>query len=188
MKFTHIPFFVSLSLLFVSLLTASPAQADQTAADLPELFSALESADSATEANRIEELIWQHWLEAPDDEAANAMDEITSAMAGGDLQVALRLCNELVESHPDYAEAWNKRATLHYVMGDNERSVADIQATIALEPRHFGAISGLGLIFLRDNNLDAALEAFEKVLDISPASAGARRSADRLRQELGREI
>ncbi len=181
--------FLALSLsLFMGLICCGAVQADQNAPELPALFSALESAGSAGEANRIEGLIWQHWLEAPDDQAAEAMSEITSAMAAADLAVALELSDGLVESHPEYAEAWNKRATLHYMLGDNTSSVADIRETVALEPRHFGAISGLGLIFLRDQNFEAAMEAFEQVLAISPASVGAQRSVNRLRQELGREI
>jgi len=66
--------------------------------------------------------------------------------------------------------------------------VADIRETLSLEPRHFGAISGLGLIFLRKGDLEAALGAFEQVLQISPASENAQRSAERVRNEIGREI
>ena len=73
-------------------------------------------------------------------------------------------------------------------MGDNNSSVADIRETLVREPRHFGAISGLGLIFMRHNNLEAALDAFEQVLIISPGSASAKSNAERIRNELGTEI
>lgn len=166
----------------------SHAHADQNAPELADLFDELERAKDQAEATRIEGLIWEKWHIAPDDDAKQLMVKISQAMAGADFAVALQLTDQLVISHPDYAEAWNKRATLHYMLGNNAQSVADIRETIAREPRHFGAISGLGLIFMRDRNFEAALDAFRQVLLISPASVNARRSVERLRQELGREI
>ena len=80
-------------------------------------------------------------------------------MRGRDLERALSLADELIEAAPEFAEAWNKRATIHYLLGDDDASVLDIRETLAREPRHFGAISGLGLIFLRQGDEAAALEA-----------------------------
>ena len=164
------------------------ASADQTSEQLPGLFDQLQASSDPIEAGRLESQIWQYWLEAPDAASNSQMVRIGRAMAGAELAVALNLADQLVDSYPNYAEAWNKRATIHYLMGDNTASVADIRETVALEPRHFGAISGLGLIFMREKNLDAALDAFEKVLDINPASVSAQRSVARLRAEMGREI
>lgn len=172
----------------VGLGLSKTSLADQYATELPALFQQLEQAAEPSEAARLEAMIWQHWVEAPDAESEELMSRISQAMAGADLAVALQICNQLVESYPDYAEAWNRRATLHYMLGNNEQSVSDIRETVAREPRHFGAISGLGLIFLRDQNFDAALAAFEQVLAISPASESASQSVARLRQELEREI
>jgi tetratricopeptide (TPR) repeat protein len=104
------------------------------------------------------------------------------------LEIALQLSTQLVDSYPEFAEGWNKRATIHYLLGNNAQSVADIRETVRLEPRHFGAISGLGMIFLRESNFPAALQAFEQVLKISPASIGAKRSIEQVRREIGREI
>ena len=109
-------------------------------------------------------------------------------MQARDLDAALETADALIARAPEFAEAWNRRATIHYLRGDDDESVADIRETLALEPRHFGAISGLGLIFLRRGDLEAALDAFEQVLEISPASANAKRSVERVRGELGREI
>jgi len=167
---------------------SSSLSADQTAPELPQLFDELQQATGDAEARRIEAEIWHLWLEPPDTDAEKLMAQITRAMSASDLAVALERCNALVESHPNYAEAWNKRATVNYMMGNNAASVADIRETVALEPRHFGAIAGLGLIFLRERNMQAALDAFEQVLEISPASGSATSSVERLRQELGREI
>lgn len=171
-----------------SLIASGVLLADQNAAELPGLFDQLQAASSPADVASIESEIWQHWLTAPDDNSALLLSQVNSAMAARELSIALLLSNQLVDSTPDFAEGWNKRATIHYLMGNNNASVADIRETVLLEPRHFGAISGLGLILLRDGKPEAALEAFEKVLAISPGSPSASASVERVRRELGREI
>lgn len=172
----------------MALFSTAPSQADQNSEDLPDLFDELLAAEEASVAVRLEGRIWQEWLTAPDEASRILMSRLTIAMQSRDAGLALELADELVRTTPDFAEGWNKRATIHYLNGDDDRSVADIRETLALEPRHFGAISGLGLIFLRKGDNEAALEAFEKVLEISPASRNARMSAEQVRRELGREI
>lgn len=176
---------------FVALLMMGPvliAQADQQAEALPELFQQLENTTDPAQARAIEGDIWAQWMIAPDDNASLLMAQISRAMAQRRLDLALRLCNQLIDSAPEFAEAWNRRATIHYLLNNHEASVADIRQTLVLEPRHFGAISGLGLIFLREDNFEAALAAFEQVLAISPGSQSARTNAERLRNRLGQEI
>lgn len=179
-----------LALVFAVFLIVglSVTYADQTDERLQSLFTELKLASDAEEASAIESKIWQLWLEAPDENASLLMSQVSQAMSSGQLDLALRLSNQLIDSAPDYAEAWNKRATIHYLMGDDDSSVADIGETLSLEPRHFGAISGLGLIFLRQRDLESALDAFEQVLIISPASRSALLSVERVRQEIEREI
>ena len=160
------------------LLAPATGGADQDAPRLDPLFEELADAGDATEARRLEAEIWRAWLEAPDEDASLLMDGVTDAMTKGDLERALRLADRLVELAPDYAEGWNKRATILFVMGDDDASVADIRETLAREPRHFGAISGLGQIFLRRGEPGAALEAFEEVLRLSPASPNARAAVE----------
>lgn len=164
------------------------ALADQRSEELPGLFTQLEQSTSADDTRTLEAKIWQLWLQAPDENSSLLLSQISRAMGTGELDLALSLADQLVDSSGDFAEAWNKRATIHYLMGNHAESVADIRETLALEPRHFGAISGLGLIFLRERNLQAALEAFEQVLAISPSSENARLSIERVRAELEREI
>jgi tetratricopeptide (TPR) repeat protein len=166
----------------------STAAADQTAEELPALFTQLLNEVDSESSMAIEGQIWQHWLSAPDENSANLLAQISNAMGVRKFKIALWLSNQLIDSYPDFAEGWNKRATIHYLMGKNAESVADIRETVRLEPRHFGAISGLGMIFLRENNFSAALQAFEQVLVISPASNNAKRSVERVRREMGREI
>lgn len=185
----HLVTRLSLPLISLSLVLASvSARADQNAPELPGLFDQLLGAASGSQASEVESQIWQHWLQAPDEASEFLLSQVSQAMNVGQLQLALKLSTQLIDGSPKFAEAWNKRATVHYLMGDNTSSVADIGETLALEPRHFGAISGLGLIFMREKNMEAAVDAFEQVLAISPASNSARSSAERARNELGREI
>jgi len=152
------------------------------------LFAQLKNETSSEASTALEHRIWQHWLEAPNRNAASLLSQVSRAMSVGRLDIALSLSNQLIDSAPEFAEAWNKRATIHFLLGQDADSVADIRETVKLEPNHFGAISGLGLIFLRGQNFPAALEAFEKVLQISPASINAKRSVERVRRELGSEV
>ena len=97
---------------------------------------------------------------------------------------AVERFSELIDAEPSFAEAWNKRATVYYLMDRYEDSVRDIERTLALEPRHFGAISGMGLIFLERADEVGALDAFEKVLEIHPYARGARFYVEQLRLRL----
>ena len=151
---------------------------DRDAARLDALFEALGSASTPAEATRLEASIWRAWLDAPDEDASILMDAVQGAMAAGEGERALDLADRLVALAPDWAEGWNKRATILYVLGDDDASVADIRETLAREPRHFGAISGLGQIFLRRGEPARALEAFEAVLELSPASPNARAAVE----------
>lgn len=162
--------------------------ADQTDAALPGLFDQLLDAETASESASIESEIWQLWLTAPDDNAHALMTQVVSAMQTGQLLLALKLCNQLVDSAPDFSEAWNKRATVHYLLGNPDESVADIQKTLALEPRHFGAISGLGLIFHQRRDYEGALEAFKQVKAITPMSQNVQFSIDRVKRDMQSEI
>ena len=81
---------------------------------------------------------------------------------------AMLIFNELIENFPDYAEAWNRRATLHYLLGNYQESIGDIEKVLALEPRHFGAMEGLGLIFINLQEYDQAIKIYKEMLKILP--------------------
>lgn len=178
----------AMGLMCVTSFASKSALADQNAPELPGLFEQLREASVEIDTRALEIEIWRHWLTAPDPLSDRLMSRISLAMAAGELDSALTLCNQLVGNSPDFAEAWNKRATLHYMMGDHDSSVSDIRETLVREPRHFGAISGLGLIFMHQKNLEAAMEAFEQVLVISPGSVSARSNIEFIRNRAGTEI
>jgi tetratricopeptide (TPR) repeat protein len=103
------------------------------------------------------------------------------AMDRGEFRSALQHFSSLIQRSPGFAEGWNRRATLHYLRGNYASSARDIKQTLLLEPRHFGALSGLGLIMIRLREPDAAIVAFEKALAVNPHAANVRYHLERLR-------
>lgn len=148
--------------------------ADQNDPRLEELFVQLKQAELAATGESITQRIWEVWYEVPDSEAQQLFDRGVAFMAQTDYRSALITFTRLTETKPEFAEAWNRRATLLYLMGEFTLSMHDIKQTLALEPRHFGAISGMGQIFMRQNKLQDARAAFQKALDINPHLDGAR--------------
>jgi len=97
-----------------------------------------------------------------------------------------RKLGHVISLAPEFAEAWNKRATAYYMMGDTRLSAADVRQTLELEPRHFGALSGLGLLYGQHDKIGAAIKAFEEALAVNPHLRGAQRNLDALREEFKR--
>ena len=121
-----------------ALALASLAAAGQDDARLDTLFGRLKETPNILEAYALEQDIWGIWLESGDVDVDAEMEVGMRAMGAGDYAGALRAFDSVVESRPELAEGWNKRATLYYLMGEYDFSVRDIQRTLALEPRHFG--------------------------------------------------
>ena len=159
------PILAALFAIFLSL----PVSADQTDIRLDPLFAALKSAASAAEARPIERKIWSIWSQHSLDAEINLrFRRGVLLMNAGRLEQAIRVFSTILEADPTFAEAWNKRATLFYLTGDLAGSVRDIERTLALEPRHFGALSGLGLIYKKIESVDGAIKAFSAALEINP--------------------
>lgn len=170
-------------------LSSGQVFADQNAENLEPLFRELAVAEYPTTAQQLESEIWRTWLDSGDERVNRKLSAGISAMHGGRLEAAIGYFSEVIDMAPQFAEGWNKRATAYYLNGELTKSMRDIQETLELEPRHFGAISGMGLIFMRQGDERAALDAFEEVLKIHPQAPGAGKHAERLRETLkGREI
>jgi tetratricopeptide (TPR) repeat protein len=107
-----------------------------------------------------------------------------AAMARQDHGSALRSLDQMVKIAPDFAEGWNARATVYYLLGRHADSLADIKRTLALEPRHFGALSGRGLVYSALEKWDLALGSFEAALSVNPRMPGARLNAEAIRKTL----
>jgi tetratricopeptide (TPR) repeat protein len=174
-------------LLVVGLIALQPAlvRADQKDPRLPALFQQLKDAKTPDDARAVELRIWEIWTLSGRDDVDKLMREGTTALTRHRLDDALADFDRVVKMAPDFAEGWNKRATVRWLMDDLAGSVRDIQRTLALEPRHFGALSGMGLIFMERGDARGALEAFEAVLRIYPLSPGVRERVDALRKLLG---
>lgn len=150
---------------------------------LDQLFERLKAAADPRAAQSIEAAIWQVWLDPKDGGANSLMRLGLEAQQRGDLYGAFALFDAIVNLKPDYAEGWNRRATILFQLGRMEDSRKDAEKTIALEPRHFGALSGLGMIALRLEQPERALDAFEKALAIHPHLPAAKAQIDALRAQ-----
>lgn len=166
-----------------------PALADQNDGRLDELFIQLHETESLYQAHVLERTIWSIWLVSDKAGTNILMEQGVNAMGVGDHATALKKFEAIVELEPDFAEGWNKRATVHYLMGNLAQSIEDVKKTLSLEPRHFGALSGLGLIYDSLDNLEGAQAAFEKALEANPHMEPIRLRLEEIRKELdGRAI
>lgn len=158
------------------------------AADLETLFAELKESD-AQEASRLEREIWNEWSKS----GSPAMDLLLKrgrdAMAAGDPQAAIEHFTALTDHAPDFAEGWNARATAYFTVGELGPSVNDIARVLTLNPRHFGALSGLGMIFEELDQPEKALEAYKAALAIHPHLQGVIESVERLeKQTAGQDL
>ena len=162
------------------------AGADQKDPDLDKLFAVLQTSNDPSALSNAHGEIWRLWINSNNQDFSSLMQQGVVLMNRQRLDEALNVFDDLVDIAPDYAEAWNKRATVHFLLGNLADSIADVDATLNLEPRHFGALSGLGQIELQRGDPEAALAAFEAALLVHPHLPGTRDIIERLRRQLGR--
>jgi tetratricopeptide (TPR) repeat protein len=144
------------------------AQRGDRTRNLDFLFEALKVAPDETSAKHIEERIWALWVVSGSDTVNLLMTRVKTAVEAQDLDLAIKLLDSIIEIKPDFIEAWNRRATLYYMKKDFARSLSDIRQVLSREPRHFGALSGLGLILQEFGDERRALEAFRRAVEIHP--------------------
>lgn len=164
--------------LFAVANLTSPVAADQTDARLGLLFEQLKDVTEPVDAGPIERQIWDIWHETKDPAVDALVKTGVARMNSGELNAALKAFDKVVVLAPKFAEGWNRRATLHFYLGNFELSLKDIAKTLELEPRHFGALSGRGLVYSKLEDLESALDAFEAALEVHPQMLGARSGAD----------
>jgi len=144
------------------------AQRGDKTQNLDRLFEALKIAPDDESAKYIENRIWAIWLASGSDTANLLMTRAKSAIDANDLDLAVQLLDAIVKIKPDYIEAWNRRATLHYMRKEYAQSMEDIRQVLIREPRHFGAMSGLGMILQEFGDEKHALDVFRRALEINP--------------------
>jgi tetratricopeptide (TPR) repeat protein len=135
---------------------------------LDTLFSALKIAPDEESAKAIEDRIWAQWLVSGSDTCTLLMTRVKEATDEKNYDLAIKLLDAVVAINPNYVEAWNRRATVYYLKQDFGHAIADIREVLSKEPRHFGALSGLGLILQDIGDDKDALEAYRKALVIDP--------------------
>ena len=164
----------------------TPALADQKDPRLNGLFAQLKEVSGPAEAAPATRQIWAIWLEVSDRAVGSLLQNGIDDMSRGDHRAALAAFDKVVAMAPEFAEGWNKRATIHYFLGNLDQSLNDIARTPELEPRHFGALSGRGLVYTRLDDLERALLSFEAAVAINPQGVGPRINAEAIRRILKR--
>ncbi|MCB1496104.1 MAG: tetratricopeptide repeat protein [Bauldia sp.] len=132
------------------------------------LFGYLARAGTEAEARQVEDEIWRYWFRAPDPTAASLMAQAMERRGNYDLAGAVEILDELVVTAPDWAEAWNQRATIRFMQGDFTGSLADVEETLQREPRHFGAMAGMALILTQQGRIRQAQAILREAVEIDP--------------------
>jgi tetratricopeptide (TPR) repeat protein len=160
----------------------------QDAVKLDGLFERLKTAEEA-EAGRIEREIWIEWSKSGSPAEDLLLQRGKDALDMGDYPAAIEHFTAIIDHDPDFAEAWNARATAYYMAGEFGPSVADIGKVLTLNPRHFGALSGLAMILEESGKPEKALEVYRAALAIHPHLQGATEAVERLSKEAeGQEL
>lgn len=170
-------------------LASSPVRAAQDDPRLNDLFDRLQTVEQPREIASLANQIWAIWHRYDGDAStvSTLLERGIAEMQARDFEAAEESFSNAIEADQSFAEAWNKRATLRYLAGDFRGSVLDIQRTLQLEPRHFGALSGLGMIYAQLEEWDLALKAYQQVLGIIPRDANAKRWVEVIEEKLANQ-
>jgi tetratricopeptide (TPR) repeat protein len=164
-----------------SSLPKTPAEREKTLSDL---YALLATADDEETAKAISDAIERVWLHSGSPTIDLLMERSIKAMSDKKVELALKLLDHVVELAPDFTEAWNRRAYVHFTQNDIERALGDLRRTLALDPHHFKALDGLGQILREIGQKKAALKAFKQLLDVHPYWSGAKQAVDELEREV----
>jgi len=167
-------------------LMLAPTAGSQTVLDT--LFEKLRTATDPTAVQALEQGIWEQWVMVPDLEHRRLMVRGIAEMQQQELQSAIVTFTKLIEIAPELSEAWNKRATIHWLLANFPASLADICETVKREPRHFGAYSGLGMIRAEMGEHARAAAAFELARKWNPHIVGIDAEIERQKAEAGGEV
>lgn len=169
--------------------TPAPNPIEARKSRVDELFKRLAAATDAQEAASLSALIDRVWMQSGSDTADLLMSRALKAVDGNDYKLAESLLDKIVALQPDWAEAWNKRATVHYLDDDDGASMEDISHVLAIEPRHYGALSGMGFILHRNGDDKAALTVLRRALAIDPQNSSVKAMIKELTPEVeGRDL
>ncbi len=183
------------AVVLVAFLTAVPARAEidgaptvltpRVIAEMPldELFTTLKENGESPAGGRIEREILRRFSHSGSATADLLLTWATEAIEAKNFPLALDLLDQIIVIKPDFAEAWNKRATVYYLTDDYSASLTDIRETLALQPRHFGALSGFGMILEALDRTPEAIRVFKRALEINPRLEQVRKTLEKLEKE-----
>lgn len=152
----------------VAALAPALAQTEREAAALDALFAQLKTAPDETAARQIVQQIWIYWTTPADPLLASKMQQALMLRQRAAFPAAIALLDEIVADYPTYAEGWNQRATLYYLLGNSEASLADIDKVLEFEPRHFGALVGRAVIYKSQGEQALAIQDMIRAMAIHP--------------------
>ncbi len=186
------PFSASFAQRDLTMKPAAPPSStrdDGRRATLDDLFARLAAAKDEAEAKGIAQLIERRWLRSGSDTADLLMSRASEAIQAKEHALAVELLDRVITLQPEWAEAWNRRATAFFLLDDTASAMADLRQVLTREPRHFGAWAGLGHIYMAGGDKQRALEAYRKALAINPKMEKLRELVERLAPEIdGRDI
>ena len=176
-----------LTILSLSLFFFSNVNAEERNNKLDKLFTQLKNTKELSSAQVIEKEIWEIWSIHPSDDRrgfrlTELLTQGTRLMNKGELSKAYKLFTQIIAVEHDWAEAWNKRATVLYLMDQYQSSLDDIKITLTLEPRHFGALSGQALNYIELNQYEKAIKSYKNVQKIYPSMSGAKKMIPQLQE------
>ncbi|MBS4018150.1 MAG: hypothetical protein KGZ68_07930 [Dechloromonas sp.] len=186
-------FHVLIPALVATLVALSPGSAAEDAAPIDEasrldrLFADLKRERNEKAAERIASQIWAEWRKSGSASVDLMLQWSNEAAENKKFDVALDFLDQVITLQPDFAEGWNRRATIHFMMDNYAKSMADIEHTLRLEPRHFGALTGLAAILKETGRKELALDAYERTLAIYPMMRDAQSEVATLSEELAGE-
>ena len=166
----------------------SPAHSDQNAPRLVALFDRLNHTSDLTEAAAVSRRIWETWYESANDEVTALMSQGEKHLLSRQYGIAAGVFSQVIDLDPNFAEGWNRRATVYYLMGEYQRATEDVNATLKLEPRHFGALSGQGMIYMQLGQKELAIEFMERALEVNPHMSGVKKNIRLIKKQIEKEI
>lgn len=171
-----------INIFFIFLLISFPVKSDQFDLRLTSLFDKLYVSQNDKEINNITNKIWDIWHETNDKKIEVDFYKGIESMNNGDLLMGIVYFTNVIKMKPNFAEGWNKRATVYFMMGEFDKSMLDINETLILEPRHFGALDGMGLIFMHQQKYSEAIKIYDQMLKIFPNNQGIINKKNRMKK------
>ena len=153
--------------------------------DAPALLGALHDRDEPTR-ELAEASVWRVWSRSGDAKVDEFFERGVREMNGGDLKLAIETFSSVIKQKPEFAEGWNKRATLYFLAGELEKSLKDCDEVLKRNPSHFGVLAGYGQIYAQLDQPERALDYFQRALKINPNMQGVEQGIEALTQLISR--